>query len=79
MSTDPRRNGLSNHSAPPREPLESGSRPGSAVPQRPVGDACRVLLQGVVTNYFCPVCGHEFLPEEIGRKPYCRSCGYLES
>ncbi|GAB4462437.1 MAG: hypothetical protein OHK0029_29290 [Armatimonadaceae bacterium] len=31
------------------------------------------------TGYFCPVCGHEFLPEEIGKKPYCRRCGYLES
>jgi NADH pyrophosphatase NudC (nudix superfamily) len=31
------------------------------------------------TNLFCPVCGHEFLPEEIGKKPHCRRCGYLES
>ena len=31
------------------------------------------------THLFCPVCGHEFLPEEIGRKPHCRRCGYLES
>ena len=31
------------------------------------------------TNLFCPICGHEFLPEEIGKKPHCRRCGYLES
>lgn len=31
------------------------------------------------TGYFCPVCGYEFPPEEIGRKPHCRRCGYLES
>ncbi len=31
------------------------------------------------TNLFCPVCGREFLPEEIGKKPHCRRCGYLES
>ena len=31
------------------------------------------------TNLFCPVCGHEFLPEEIGKKPHCRRCGYVES
>ena len=31
------------------------------------------------TFLFCPVCGHEFLPEEIGKKPHCRRCGYLES
>jgi NADH pyrophosphatase NudC (nudix superfamily) len=31
------------------------------------------------TGYFCPICGHEFAPEEIGKKPHCRRCGYLES
>ncbi len=31
------------------------------------------------TNLFCPVCGKEFLPDEIGKKPHCRRCGYLES
>jgi len=31
------------------------------------------------TNYFCPICRHEFLPDEIGKKPHCRRCGYLES
>ena len=47
--------------------------PRSAAPVREKATA------GGGTNLFCPVCGHEFLPEEIGKKPHCRRCGYLES
>ena len=52
------------------------SRPAAPTPSAaaspPATAACR-------TNLFCPVCGKEFLPEEIGKKPHCRRCGYLES
>jgi hypothetical protein len=27
----------------------------------------------------CPVCHHLIPSEQIGRKPHCRRCGYLES
>ena len=50
--------------------------PRNADPKR---DAAGKTADACGTNLFCPVCGHEFLPEEIGKKPHCRRCGYLES
>jgi len=45
----------------------------------PAADSSPRLVPPVGTNLFCPVCGHEFLPDELGKKPHCRRCGYLES
>lgn len=59
--------------APPAKP----QLPGNACGLSAACDSAKPSARG--TNYFCPVCKHEFLPEEIGKKPYCRRCGYLES
>ena len=59
-------------------PMKRDRRPAQApaiskaTPNAAANAACK-------TNLFCPVCGNEFLPEEIGKKPHCRRCGYLES
>jgi hypothetical protein len=45
----------------------------------PLPPARVASVNGGGTNLFCPVCGHEFLPDELSKKPHCRHCGYLES
>ena len=57
--------------------IKADSRPAPQRDADPKRDAKPADACG--TNLFCPVCGHEFLPEEIGKKPHCRRCGYLES
>ena len=41
---------------------------------------CRVARSGETDHeYHCPVC-HAVIPsEEVGRKVWCKKCGYLES
>ena len=40
---------------------------------------CRLRSTDPDTEYHCPVC-HSVIPsEEIGRKVWCKKCGYLES
>ena len=65
---------------PHRAPSAVRSAANDTEPERlPVRPPPPVTAKSGRTNYFCPVCGHEFLPDEIGKKPYCRRCGYLES
>jgi hypothetical protein len=41
--------------------------------------ACTLPPADPDTEYHCPVC-HAVIPsEEIGRKVWCKRCGYLES
>ena len=65
----------------PNEPIAGAQpfrKPDPAFASAPV--SCRPpVAASPRTGYFCPVCGHEFLPEEIGKEPHCRQCGYLES
>jgi uncharacterized CHY-type Zn-finger protein len=35
--------------------------------------------QNAPGGILCPVCHHLIPSEQIGRKPHCRRCGYLES
>jgi NADH pyrophosphatase NudC (nudix superfamily) len=59
---------------------EPAPRP-TTVPSPTAAETCRAAASASIpsTGYFCPVCAHEFAPEEIGKKPHCRRCGYLES
>ena len=39
--------------------------------------SCRTIAQD--EPYLCPVCRQVIPPEHLGRKVWCRICGYLES